>query len=64
MSLTIKEVMPENYGYVVLVVAGGSLVNFWHFKQLHAARTQYDVKVSVMLCGLAKAILSGSKFDF
>ena len=48
MMATIQDVMPTNYGYVVLAVAGGSLVNIYHIVQVAKARKQYGVMVSVI----------------
>ena len=45
---TIQDVMPTNYGYVVLAVAGGSLVNIYHIVQVAKARKQYGVMVSII----------------
>ena len=45
---TIQDVMPTNYGYVVLAVAGGSLVNIYHIVQVAKARNQYGVMVSII----------------
>jgi len=43
MAMSIKDVMPDKYGYVVLAVAGGSLVNIYHIIQVAKARKQYGV---------------------
>jgi len=45
---SLAQVLPERYGYVVLAVAGGSLVNIYHIVQVAKARKQYSVKVSVL----------------
>lgn len=45
MAMSIKDVMPDKYGYVVLAVAGGSLVNIYHIIQVAKARKQYGVMV-------------------
>ena len=45
---TIQDEMPTNYGYVVLAVAGGSLVNIYLIVQVAKARKQYGVMVSII----------------
>lgn len=41
----LSEILPKSYGYVVLAVAGGSMVNVGHFFAVARARKEFRVKV-------------------
>ena len=41
----LTDVLPKNYGYVALAVAGGSLVNVYHISMVAKARKEFGVKV-------------------
>jgi len=41
----LREVLPATYGYVVLVAAGGHVLNLYLSKKVVDARKQYNVKV-------------------
>jgi glutathione S-transferase len=38
------EVLPANYGYVVLTVVGSTFVNLWLYRNVMKARTEYKVE--------------------
>lgn len=44
MAVALKDVLPANYGSVILAVAGGSIVNIYHITQVAAARKKFGVK--------------------
>lgn len=43
----LSEILPKDYGYVVLAVAGGTLVNADHFRAVAKARKEFRIKVNM-----------------
>lgn len=41
----VLKLLPQNYGYVILVAAGGHVVNLYLIKQVIHARKKFEVKV-------------------
>ena len=47
LSKTIYDILPKEYGYVVLVAAGSHLVTTYMAFKVSRARKEFDVPVSV-----------------
>lgn len=46
----LKDVLPTDYGFVVLVAADGLFMHFYLGKKVVSARKEYNVKVRRAIC--------------